>query len=137
MEAVKNWNGAAYDAIVLAGKWMRITAAEVYLNILAGIRQHDSFTHCLANMVECDAARHLLEQMICSVCHTAFNKSTLIRRNLRGNNHLVDWNRAVKNSPLIEQMAPVPFSTGNWNYRYNENPKNFVCEIRRKRQSCS
>ena len=113
---VKSWNGTAYDAIVLAGRWEEIGADTVYKGIQAsGSMQHGNFVNYLANMIECDAACFLLEQMILSVCHVAFSNSTEVLLNLDGNKHLVDWNKTDKYNLLKERMAPVPASTGNWN----------------------
>ena len=124
VEAVRNWSGTAYDAIVLAGNWMHITAAEVYSSIQAGIRQDDHSTNCIANRAECNLARILLEEMILSVCHVAYDKFNVTRRNLRKNDHWNNWKEAVQNNP--QQEAPVP--TDNWNTTMKIR-KIFICFI--------
>jgi hypothetical protein len=117
LEEVRNWNGVAYEAIVLAGGWdctvnnerRTVTAAEAYAGIraFANMQNNDNFADFLATVGECNDACLLLKQYIFYVVE-AFC-SIHVNVNLISNNTPIEITKFVEWKPnLYKESAPVP-----------------------------
>jgi hypothetical protein len=121
VQAVKEWKGEDYEAIVLAGQFGKISAAEVPVYICIGASDYMSISDekCFAKKNECDQACDLFQQMILSICKALSINGTNFRENLRqkiqetnkeSRNMFDQWNAGVEKLHQNKQVAPVPIS---------------------------
>jgi hypothetical protein len=112
---VKEWDGGAYSAIVLAGNYtnrrtqrtVSATAAYVGIQAFANMLNYDDLTDVLANEDECNEACLLLKQFIFCVIEAfrADVNANLMSENANKLQKFVEWN-TILNEPSV----PVPVS---------------------------
>jgi hypothetical protein len=105
---VRDWNGVAYQAIVLAGNYtdlerqITVGAAEVYRGIhaSANMQNYDDFVNDLATKDECNAACLLLKQYLFFVIQAFRANADLMRANANDLQNFIAWNN-ILNKPSV------------------------------------